>query len=53
ATLAVGAFLPQSMEWRELAIHLVIKVAVAASVYFAAVRFMRMPELGWLLRKSN
>jgi putative peptidoglycan lipid II flippase len=52
-TLAVGAFLPESSEWGTLAIHLAIKVAVAALVYFAAVRVLRMPELGWLLRRGT
>jgi hypothetical protein len=28
-------------------------VAVAALVYFAAVRVLRMPELGWLLRRGT
>jgi hypothetical protein len=51
-SLAVGTFLPESSEWGTLAIHLAIKVTVAAGVYFAAVRFMRMPELGWILRRG-
>jgi hypothetical protein len=51
-TLAVGAFLPESSEWGPLAIHLAIKVTVAAGVYFAVSRFMRMPELGWILRRG-
>lgn len=51
-TLAVGRFLPESTEWGTLAIHLAIKVTVAAGVYFAVSRFMRMPELGWILRRG-
>ena len=53
ATLAVGVFLPQSSEWSVLAMHLAIKVTVACIVYLAMARALRMPELGWSLRRGG
>ncbi|MFM7260894.1 MAG: murein biosynthesis integral membrane protein MurJ, partial [bacterium] len=53
AVMAVGPLIPVGEAWRELALALAIKIAVAILAYALAARLLGMPELGWFLRRGR
>jgi putative peptidoglycan lipid II flippase len=53
ATYGVGRLLPSAVDAASLALGLVTKVAVAGAVFALMSSLLRMPELGWVLRRGS
>ena len=53
ATYGVGRLLPSAVDTASLALGLVTKVAVAGAVFALMSSLLRMPELGWVLRRGS